>query len=197
MVVGGRFGWNVFVDVLLDRFRLLAHHSILVMEEILHHLACINPVNNGINYQPQLGSWIVDINSIISPQIRNHRSTNKPPLGEGYRVRSGMSLGQTSALEGQVLGGSSQDLVQWLGSPPCISHFHGHEWKGSHNLLLGDLCSQIVYKPRIQVMWWSSKWSSPREFKVQHSIHKWHESGSIAWVIEILAWLIWNPYITV
>jgi len=24
------------------------------MEEILHHLGCINPVNNGINYQPQL-----------------------------------------------------------------------------------------------------------------------------------------------
>ncbi len=25
-----------------------------------------------------------------------------------------------------LLGGSSQDLVQWLGSPAFISHFHGH-----------------------------------------------------------------------
>ena len=29
-------------------------HMILLMEEILHHLGCINLVNNGISYQPQL-----------------------------------------------------------------------------------------------------------------------------------------------
>jgi len=30
---------------------MLVYRSvILLMEEILHHLGCINPVNNGINY---------------------------------------------------------------------------------------------------------------------------------------------------
>ena len=36
----------------------------LLMEEILHHLECINLVNNGINYQPQLVSRMSSINSI-------------------------------------------------------------------------------------------------------------------------------------
>ncbi len=38
---------------------------ILLMAEILHHLGwCWNPINNGINYQPQLVSRISAINSM-------------------------------------------------------------------------------------------------------------------------------------
>ena len=38
----------------------------MLMEEILHHLGCKNPVNNGINYQPQLVSRLSSINRRIS-----------------------------------------------------------------------------------------------------------------------------------
>ena len=42
--------------------------GILLMAEILHHLGCMNqwnPINNGINYQPQLVSRISAINGTI------------------------------------------------------------------------------------------------------------------------------------
>ena len=38
---------------------------VVLMEEILHHLGCINPVNNGMNHQHQLVSRISSINSIM------------------------------------------------------------------------------------------------------------------------------------
>ena len=37
---------------------------ILLMEEILYHLGCINTVNNGINYQPQLASRISEPSTV-------------------------------------------------------------------------------------------------------------------------------------
>ena len=38
------------------------------MEEILNnHLGCVNPVQNGINYQPQLVSQISSIKTTYSP----------------------------------------------------------------------------------------------------------------------------------
>ena len=41
---------------------------VLLMEEILHHLGCKKtPVDNGINYQPQLFSRISSINSMLAP----------------------------------------------------------------------------------------------------------------------------------
>ena len=41
------------------------HLRVLLMEEILHHLGCFfNPVNDGMNYQPQLDSRILSIKSI-------------------------------------------------------------------------------------------------------------------------------------
>ena len=59
--------------------------------------------------------------------------------------------------------------------------------EGVHNLLLGDLWSQCVYKPltshvlilQVVIVTWVQK--------NQHSIHNWHESGRIAWVIGILS----------
>ena len=47
-----RFHLLVFgecIDFVLVTFQFKAGF-ILLMEEILHHLGCINPVNNGINY---------------------------------------------------------------------------------------------------------------------------------------------------
>ena len=44
----------------------LCFADVLLMEVILHRLGCKHPViNNGINYQPQLVSWISSINSTI------------------------------------------------------------------------------------------------------------------------------------
>jgi len=41
-------------------------------EETLHHLECINLVNDGINYQPQLVSRISAINSMYHPIRHAH-----------------------------------------------------------------------------------------------------------------------------
>ena len=44
-----------------------AHHLLLLMEEILNnHLGCIKPINNGINYQPQLVSQISEPSTVVA-----------------------------------------------------------------------------------------------------------------------------------
>ena len=44
-----------------------------------------------------------------------------------------------------LLGGSSQGLDMWLGSPPCISHLNGH--LGREQPYLGDLLNLINHGP--------------------------------------------------
>ena len=44
----------------------------ILMEESLHHLGCLNLVNNGINYQPQQVSRISSINSITFTTRETH-----------------------------------------------------------------------------------------------------------------------------
>jgi len=50
--------WNWLV------FQPSIFRTLLLMEEILHHLGYINLVNNGINYQPQLGSRISEPSTV-------------------------------------------------------------------------------------------------------------------------------------
>ena len=52
---------------------------------------------------------------------------------------------------GRVLGGSSQWMVQWLGSPPSISH----EWKGPHNRILRGQQLTMVINHR------TNSWNDP------------------------------------
>ena len=55
--LGGGFKNCFFLTGKMSQFdaqvcfeRVVKNHQLLLMAEILHHLGCINPVNNGINY---------------------------------------------------------------------------------------------------------------------------------------------------
>ena len=54
----------------------------ILMEEILHHLECINPVSNGIRYKPQLVSRISSIDPVsLDPAGTLEADSSFSPVG--------------------------------------------------------------------------------------------------------------------
>ena len=76
-----------------------------------------NPVNNGINYQPHLGSRISSINNMTSikhpsSQALEHR--NRFPLLDAWRVLWDYVGLNQQVIQGSLLGGVGHLMNAWL-----------------------------------------------------------------------------------